>query len=392
VNVFIPVFLRAPTVLIAGSLLVSGLASAEEPCGGAQIADGVVKVSTPLVAEGALSSASNACVDHLAAQLGARSGLRSVTVTVRVSDDSRVDGSGDSVLKAYVDRLVAGGLQVGRVSGVVTAGDEATVRITYSERKTAQPVGQVVSAGGGVTAGPSASAQSPVAGGARLEPGVVVVTTADGRAVLELADKSRLRMSPDTSLTLGKLYLNEDLQRVVEIRLDRGEIDTIVAPGGAGSSFQISTPYGTAGVRGTTFRVVADDGGATRLETLTGLVELEGASGTASVAALQGARVDSTGMPTEPRALLAAPRVREPLEGMMPASGLRWKKSSKAASYQIEAARDAEFVLEVVALGASSPSVVPDVSAGAWFWRVAAVDGDGFVGAWSEVYSFEAAE
>ncbi|MFT7518330.1 MAG: hypothetical protein ACI9MC_000461 [Kiritimatiellia bacterium] len=363
-------------------------AVAADPCGGALIGDGVVKVQAPLTVEAELSAPTKACLAHLAAELSGRAGLRSVTVTVRVGDDKRADGTGQGVLDAYKSDLVAGGLPQARVSGVVAGGDDEGVHITFSQRQPANQVAQVLSQSGEVTAS-AGGAANPLSSGDRLAVGTVIETGSAGRAMLELADKSHVRIGPSSSVTLGKLHLNDAMQRIVELQVDRGSIDTVVTPGGEGSSFNVRTPYGTAGVRGTSFRVSADVNEQTRLETLTGLVEFEGSSSSVMVGALHGSILGTSGTPTEPESLLAAPAIRSPLGGTITDKGLRWKRVKQATNYVVEAARDAEFVLEGARHEAAATSMVPDLSDGTWYWRVASVDTNGFVGPWSEVYQFD---
>ena len=101
---------------------------------------------------------------------------------------------------------------------------------------------------------------------------------------------------------------------------------------------------------------------------------------------------DASG-PPERRTLPRPPTVTGPLEGPLGATDeLSWTAQLGAQRYRIELARDAQFTYGLLTLGAEGTSLTPGsrLAPGRWYWRVAAVDEDGFVGAPSRVYSFGA--
>ena len=73
----------------------------------------------------------------------------------------------------------------------------------------------------------------------------------------------------------------------------------------------------------------------------------------------------------------------------MPRAGLRWGSVPRARGWVVEIAADAEFVLDLSVHDAEKRKWVPDRGPGHWYWRVAAVDDDGFVGRWSPVHGFD---
>jgi len=372
--------------LLAWVLVSDALAA--DPCAGLSLGDGVVTtgLSLPAASPGGDPAA---CVDEVGKRLAAMPGLRTVTVTAKVPDGARADGSATAAATAYVGRLVGAGLSAGRVSSVVAAGDApGVIVISYAERTGTADVGTVTSASGEVRVGASVTALAPITSGNALPAETWVQTGTSGTAVLDLADGSRVRVRPNTQLQVGKLTLDENLQRVVLIDVQRGGIDTEVKAAAAGSSFQVRTAYGTAGVRGTIFRISADD--EARLETLEGLVVLEGSAGTVEVAAGKGSRVGPDGMPSAPVDLADGPRVIAPEEGPLPSGGLKWQKAKGAQGYLVEVAADAEFVIDVSSYEVDKPGLSPDVAAGRWFWRVAVIDSQRFIGEWSKVYGFDA--
>ncbi len=387
----VPVGARA---LLAAALAVApATASAADPCEGIKMKDGTVATARRLLAQAALSPADEGCVRAVGAALAGRGGVRSVTVAVRVSDAQRADGTGSKVGARYASLLAEAGVPEARISTVVPAavhGEEGSVKVTFTERRAARPVARVDAVDGAVRAGPAEADLQPVARGATLKADTYVATDASGGAWLELADGSRLRLGPNALLFIGKLHLNDDLKRVVKLELKRGTVDADVRSGGQGSVFDVGTRSGVAGVRGTLFRLATDDGG-TRIETLEGQVDLVEGEKAVPVPAGQG-MVAKAGTPLgAPVVLLGAPQVEGPLHGALaPGTSLRWQPVAGATAYRVELARDAEFSYGVQALPAPPEglSVPAALAAGKWFWRVAPVDGAGFVGRPSKIYAF----
>ncbi|MDP2342351.1 MAG: FecR family protein [Deltaproteobacteria bacterium] len=389
--------MKLPVALLFSLSSLSGASSAAEPCGSLELNDGAVKTGLTLSSSSS-SLEADACLRRIGAELQARGGLRSVTVTVRTGDAARADGSGDVVVKATIDKLVAAGLPRARVSGVVASG-EGDVRISFAERAGVASVGRIGALGGEVRVGASVAAAAVAAAGAPLPPESFVITGATGNALLELADRSQLRLHNNTVVHLKRLQLNDKLQRVVQLEVPQGAVDVVVAKGGEGSRFDIQTPWATAGVRGTVFRIVAAESpgeqsgssSATRLETLEGAVELTGTKGSASSARVErgfGSRVDDKGTPSAPRPLPKAPVPTGPLKGES-ALSLAWAAVDGAVGYRVELARDAELLIDATTSESkTTTTTTTTLAAGDWYWRVSAVGPEGFVGASSQTFKF----
>jgi len=375
-------------------LLLAAPAQAAEPCGGLTVARGAVTVGQPLPVSASLNADALSCLTAIGRDLSSRPALRTVTVAVRLPDAERLDGHGLEVAQAYADALAAAGVPRSRLSEVAPAapaGQAGVVQIAFTEKQSSLAIALAESVGGAVLAGPSQSTLQALKGGDMLPAETVVQTKNAGRVTLGLADGSRLRLAERSTLILGGMHLNEELRRVVDLRLEEGRIEAHVSPGGPGSSFTVQTRSGVAGVRGTQFRVVAK-GDDTRVETLTGLVALTSPNGTSvDIPAGMRASIGADGVPSGLSPLLPEPELVAPLEGPWTlADGLKWKRVRGANLYLVDLARDAEFTLELVTMQAlRSQAKLPDtLGDGKWFWRVTAQDQGGNDGLPSRIYAF----
>lgn len=372
-------------------MLTASPSLAEEPCGGLRFEGGRVQPGRPLAPRG---PETEACLRHVAEALKARPAIRSVTVAARLPDAERLDGQGLAVARAAADVLVAAGVPKTRVSVVAPPalpGEPAQLQLAYVERPGQPAVARVRAASGNVLAGPEPTELRPRLVGDALYTGELLRTEAGARAELALADGSVVRLVEDSLVRLGALELTAALQRKVRLELLRGTVETEAAPGGDGSVFEVRTRSAVAGVRGTRFRVSAQEDGASRVETLEGKVALGAEKAEVELAGGQGSRAKPGSAPEAPRALLAAPVPTGPRAGTFPTPPkVTWKPVAGAAKYRVELARGADFVSEVRTFETPGTELaVPGPREDKWFWRVLAVDGDGFVGFPSKIFAFD---
>jgi hypothetical protein len=361
-----------------------------EPCGGVRFEGGRIETGRPLAPKG---PETEACLRHLAEVLQARPAIRSVTVAARLPDVERLDGQGLAVAKAAAEVLVAGGVPRTRVSAVAppaVPGEPGRLQLAYVERPAQPAVARVRAATGDVSAGPSPAELRPRTTGDALHAGELVLTGPGARAELALADGSTVRLMADSRVRLGSLELMANLRRKVQLELMKGTVETDAAPGGEGSVFEVRTRGAVAGVRGTRFRVSAQEDGVSRLETLEGRVGLIAKKGDLDVVGGYGSRALPDGAVEPPRPLLVAPAMVDPRDGTFPvAPKLTWAAVSGARAYRVEVARTADFASGVRTYDARGAELeVPDLGEGKWFWRVLAVDADGFVGFPSKIFAF----
>lgn len=377
------------------AVLWAPAAWAADPCEGINLKQGVVNTARALAVAEQLPQTDLACAQAVGAALKERGGVRAVTVAVRLPDALRVGKLGQTVGNAYAAALAKGGVPEARISTVVPAashGERNSVAITFTERRAKRPVGRIDAAEGEVTAGRNKAALKPVRAGDPLKAQTLVQTAASSTSWVALADGSRIKLLPETLLKLGRMYLNDDLKRVVKLDLMGGRIEADVKAGGEGANFEITSGAAVAGVRGTYFRMAGGEDG-TRIETTEGLVALTSEGKTVEVKAGFGVKVEPGKPPSAPIALLAAPKVSGPFKGAASKKTLlKWAKVTGAKGYRVEVARDAEFVYDARALDTRKVRLRVrnlKLPAGKWYWRIRAVDGDGFGGRSSKVYAFE---
>ncbi|QSQ16004.1 FecR family protein [Myxococcus landrumensis] len=362
-----------------------------DPCGGLRFVNGRVELGRPLAPKG---PETEACLKHVAQALVSRPAIRSVTLAARLPDAERLDGQGLAVAKAAAEVLVSAGVPRTRVSVVAppaVPGESGRLQLAYVERPAQPRVAQVRASSGQVSAGPSPAELRPRGTGDSLYTQELFHTAPDASAELELADASRVRVTPNSLVRLGAIELGATGKRVVRLELMRGSIETMAAPGGDGSVFEVRTRGAVAGVRGTQFRVSAQEDGASRLETLEGKVALGSDKAEVEVVHGQGSRVLPGAAPEPPRPLLAAPLLNGPRGGSFTtAPTLEWFSVPGAKTYRVELARTADFAAGVRTLDAQDVKLaVPAEATGKWFWRVLAVDSDGFIGFPSKIFAFD---
>ncbi len=163
------------------------------------------------------------------------------------------------------------------------------------------------------------------------------------------------------------------------------------------SRFEIQTPTATSFIRGTEFRVKVEDQGATRLEVLEGSVDFGSEADNVSVQGSFGSLVDVAGAhPADPHALpavpaeLFTPEDKLVLDGDVTTYNFSWAPVANATRYHLEIAADSDFrqlVEETWMDGANADMMSLRVDAmepGTYFWRVSALDAEGYESPWSQ--------
>ncbi|MDO5102816.1 MAG: FecR domain-containing protein [Lautropia sp.] len=183
----------------------------------------------------------------------------------------------------------------------------------------------------------------PVSAGAQLGEGSIIRTGADSTATIKLPDGTQLRIPSATQVRIKRLrayHGEKDLDALFQ--LDKGGIEPD-SPGQRKRPLKIRTPSGNAAVRGTRFRVQAQDKRST-IEVLRGQVEGRNQAGSALVDAGQGAYF-TPGKAPKVEPLLPAPSLAS-LDGerfTQPNPTVNLPPLGKAAAYRVEVSADEQF-------------------------------------------------
>lgn len=116
----------------------------------------------------------------------------------------------------------------------------------------------------------------PVKAGDRLQAGSGISTSLNSSAVLSLDQGiGNVNVSPNTKLQAKSLKTNPDGSRTTRLYLAQGQLRSSIRPfNNPRSSYEIETPGGVAGTRGTEFGVTVSPNGQTGLTTIKGKVAL----------------------------------------------------------------------------------------------------------------------
>lgn len=225
--------------------------------------------------------------------------------------------------------------------------------------------------------------------GAEVNAGDELRTGKDGYVTIRLADGSTLALSPGSDLAIEgvrKSPLESSAAADAKFLLKSGRIEAAVQKRPAGGArFEVRTPIAVAAVRGTRFRVVANESNHTATsEVIEGVVQVNdtGNLGSVSVEAGYGTQVREGSPPAKPRELLPAPHlwtgirlwVRRPIR-------MNFTRLEGAVRYRALVSRTADFN-EIVFEGFMHNNKIrlPDLPSGPYFLRVRGIDELGLEG------------
>lgn len=385
---------KLPSILSGLVLaLLSGSAhAASSPCGGIKIGEGALSFGERLTLDVAKGPDGESCIKAVAEELAKMPALQTVTIAARVPNDKAMREKGLEVANFVADRLAANGIARSMVSTVVPMArpdEKDAIYVAFVERRSARSVAQIQTVSGRVFAGHQLG-QLRDAGPGMLLSGSDYLETGKGSvALLKLLDESYVYMFENSALRVGQVDIDASGRRNVQVHMLRGEAAVFASE--RDGPFYIVTGNAIAGVRGTVFRIAQPEQNKSRVETLGGTVPFGGRNANIFVPEGKGSRVDHKGTPEEPRPLLVSPSPVWPLMGRASEGDLlRWEPVSEANKYRVEIARNAQFTEGWTVLEANIEKVpVPEtLTPGKWFWRVTALDVDGFVGYPSKIYAF----
>lgn len=218
----------------------------------------------------------------------------------------------------------------------------------------------------------------------RLPAGSVVEVADKGSVRLRFADGSTTLLTPGTRLVLDTVSVYAGGGMVdTRLRLQQGRLEVGANPQRIpGSRLQVITPSAVAAVRGTVFRVGADET-ATRQETLEGAVMLAASGQTVQVAASEGSLAEAGRPPLPPRPLLPAPDLSAlPAELPLDDARLAWVQNPNARGWLVQVWSDgAEGALLAETQSSGATVRLPEsLAAGAYRIVVRALDEAGLHG------------
>ena len=265
------------------------------------------------------------------------------------------------------------------------------IKIPASAMRTDTAPAEIVS-----TQGTVASSAGSVALGSKVSEGDKLSTGDGGFVTIKLADGSTLTVQPKSTVrmeTARKLANSGGVTDTV-VRLDSGRVETSVAKQkNSGGRYEIRTPTSNMGVRGTLFRVGADDTGKRgQSEVVEGLVAVAASvpAGTPAPSNAQalpikagfGTFVEAGKAPSPPIALLAAPELKM-LAAQLQTVDARFAFPAipAAVSYRAQVATDSAFTKPLANASATTPEVgFVDLPDGNFYLRVRGVDVNGLEG------------
>lgn len=228
-----------------------------------------------------------------------------------------------------------------------------------------------------------------LAAGGAVKEGQKLATGENGFVTLQLADGSTLTVQSKSKVNVDNARklantggVLDTVFKVVSGRVEAG----VERQRGPAARFEVKTDTSTMGVRGTKFRVAADEGGkVARSEVLTGKVGVSAAGVAAAELGLDagfGTLVEAGKAPLPPVALLPAPGLGGvPTRFERTQFAFRIEPVPGAKAYRAQVARDEGFKdvqADVLANGTEIPlRGLPD---GEFFLRVRAVDSLGLEG------------
>lgn len=248
----------------------------------------------------------------------------------------------------------------------------------------AEDVGPIVAPAGELTWRPL-----PVRG--QLGEGHDIRTASASHALLRLPDLGRLWLGPETRIRLSKLHHDRaDGKTYVALRIREGTVRAMLNPLERGISRSlIALPGGGLESTAADFELRIDADGRGTLRVDRGRVEQTGGARTRSIFAGQVIRLGAAD--AEPSAQLPPPTALGPLQGSFRrAPTLTWHPVPDAAGYRLEIAADVDFDRPEIRARTTAPGFDPRILAPGrpWYWRVRAIDRDGFDGSPSRIHQF----
>ncbi len=222
----------------------------------------------------------------------------------------------------------------------------------------------------------------PLKRGDRVYINDTISTASDGFISIEFNGGSSANLEPSTSMTLTTLDCPKDAEQcLIALDVPKGNLGVDVTPRvGQKTGFQITSPYATAAVRGTSFDFSASEGlllvGVTE-----GNVDVIAFNEPLNVKTGFGVKTKEGEAPGKPVALLDAPAFFSHANRVTSEDQVSWGASGGAAAYRLTLSSDesGRQVLQSADVERAAYAL-PSLSPGDYYLTVRALDGDGLAG------------
>ena len=223
----------------------------------------------------------------------------------------------------------------------------------------------------------------------KLNEGEMVRTLSGSLAEITFHDESRIRLNENSQAVIQRM--REDLlakKKESSVSLVAGNAFALLAGNQKKKQFDFVIPGVSTKVNSRNFWVQKDEQ-ATKVANYEGQIELTSQGGTVVVGENQGSLVKANQKPTAPTALLSSPALATPENNATLFDRqveFKWVAVATALNYWLEISRDKSFTNVIVNANAikSNTFAANLPGNGSYYWRVAAVDANGFPSRFSE--------
>ncbi len=227
--------------------------------------------------------------------------------------------------------------------------------------------------------------------------GEMVRTLSSSFAEISFHDESRIRLNENSQAVIQRMRVDLlEKKRQSSVSLVAGNAFALLQSNQKRKTFDVVVPGVSTKVNSKSFWVQKDEK-ATKFANYEGEIEVSSQGATVVLAENQGALVEANQKPSRPSALLPNPSLRAPEENSKLYGGkvtFAWSEVAGARGYWLEVSPDES--LQKMALSNNSIttnqfSTALD-AAGPYYWRVAAIDANGFPSRFSDAGYFTLAE
>lgn len=226
-----------------------------------------------------------------------------------------------------------------------------------------------------------------------LSEGERVRTLSDSTAELLFQDYSRLRLDENSQLVIREMRSNllENRQQA-KVSLVSGDLFALLGGTGARDDFDLELPDIELDGNSRDFYVKQEKDN-TKLANYNGELKVASRGSNVVLEENEGVAVDGSGISGK-RSLLPRPALSLPSDAELIYTDevpLSWQQVEGASKYWLEVASDTSFKAIRVSDGEVKDisKTLAELSEGTWYWRVSAVDKDGFPGPRSAPRSFQ---